>query len=29
MAKRVSSEDFETEVLGSDLPVVVEFYSDS
>ena len=29
MAKRVSSEDFEAEVLGSDLPVVVEFYSDS
>ncbi|MEI3299208.1 MAG: thioredoxin domain-containing protein [Eubacterium sp.] len=29
MAKRVSSEEFETEVLGSDLPVVVEFYSDS
>ena len=28
MAKRVSSEDFEAEVLGSDLPVVVEFYSD-
>ena len=29
MAKRVSSEEFEAEVLGSDLPVVVEFYSDS
>ena len=29
MAKRVSSEDFEAEVLGSDLPVGVEFYSDS
>lgn len=29
MAKRVSSEDFEAEVLGSDLPVMVEFYSDS
>lgn len=29
MAKRVSSEDFEAEVLGSNLPVVVEFYSDS
>ena len=29
MAKRVSSEDFEAEGLGSNLPVVVEFYSDS
>ena len=29
MAKRISSDDFESEVLNSSLPVVVEFYSDS
>lgn len=29
MAKRVGREDFETEVLKSRLPVIVEFYSDS
>ena len=29
MAKRISKEEFEDEVLNSKLPVVVEFYSDS
>lgn len=29
MAKRVSGEEFQTEVLESELPVIVEFYSDS
>ncbi len=29
MAKRVSKEEFASEVLQSELPVVVEFYSDS
>lgn len=29
MAKRVNTEEFESEVLQSELPVVVEFYSDS
>ena len=29
MAKRVSGEEFQTEVLGAALPVLVEFYSDS
>ena len=29
MAKRVSKEEFTSEVLQSELPVVVEFYSDS
>lgn len=29
MAKRVSSEEFEAEVLKSAVPVLVEFYSDS
>lgn len=29
MAKRVSKEDFQAEVLESEIPVLVEFYSDS
>ena len=29
MAKRVSGEDFNVEVIESALPVIVEFYSDS
>lgn len=29
MAKRVSTQDFEAEVLEAKLPVIVEFYSDS
>lgn len=29
MARRIKSEEFETEVLKSELPVLVEFYSDS
>ncbi len=29
MSKRVSKDDFETEVLKSSLPVLVDFYSDS
>ena len=29
MAKRVSKDDFEKEVLQSELPVIVDFYSDS
>ncbi len=29
MAKRVSGEDFNAEVIESALPVIVEFYSDS
>lgn len=29
MAKRISSEEFQAEVIESALPVVVEFYSDS
>lgn len=29
MAKRVSSEEFKSEVIESKLPVIVEFYSDS
>ena len=29
MAKRVSGEEFQTEVLSAALPVLVEFYSDS
>ena len=29
MAVRVSAEDFDTKVLQSKLPVIVEFYSDS
>lgn len=29
MAKRVSSDDFASEVLESEIPVIVEFYSDS
>lgn len=29
MAKRVSGEEFDEEVLASDIPVIVEFYSDS
>lgn len=29
MAKRVDAATFETEVLSSDVPVIVEFYSDS
>ena len=29
MAKRVSKNDFEKEVLQSELPVIVDFYSDS
>ncbi len=29
MAKRVSKDEFASEVLQSELPVVVEFYSDS
>ena len=29
MAKRISGEEFQAEVLESELPVVVEFYSDS
>lgn len=29
MAKRVSKDDFEAEVLKAEVPVIVEFYSDS
>ena len=29
MAKRVSKDDFDKEVLQSELPVIVDFYSDS
>ena len=29
MAVRVSAEDFDTKVLQSEIPVIVEFYSDS
>ena len=29
MAARISKDNFETEVLKSELPVLVEFYSDS
>ena len=29
MAARISKEDFEEKVLKSDLPVIVDFYSDS
>lgn len=29
MAKRVSKDDFEKEVVQSELPVIVDFYSDS
>ncbi|MBR6101468.1 MAG: thioredoxin fold domain-containing protein [Ruminococcus sp.] len=29
MAERVSAEDFESKVLGAELPVLADFYSDS
>lgn len=29
MAKRIEEESFESEVINSDIPVLVEFYSDS